>query len=192
MITSDPTSCIADLAAALDHPSNLLAGTAVVSVARRSVSASGLASLLAALPATANGWVSTTDAVYACREGGWLRVSGIGDKDALPTEAGCARVLTGEIALDSTTSLHLRRLGTELTLFRIVEGGGALIATSDEVVTASAVPVVTFSHVHVSTERSLGMKHLRYSVAWRSELQPNNDSTPVWRPWLARFCGWED
>jgi hypothetical protein len=192
MSTSDPASCIADLEAALKDPSKLSVATSVVSVARRSVSASGLASLLADLPASTNGWVSTTDAVYAYREGRWVHVSGIGDKAALPTEAGCARVLTGELALDGATSLHLRQLGTGLTLFRIVEGKRPLNPTSEEVVTAEAVPVVTFSHVHVSTERTAGMKHLRYSVAWRSELQPGPDSVPVWRPWLARFCGWED
>lgn len=189
MTTMDASQrALVDLRAALGSEHGFSPST--LSVFKASADNSALAARLAGLPAGASGWVGTTDAVYVAVAGDWVRVAGRRQHASPTTEHVCARILVGEIALDDASSLHMRRIGADLALFRLVEGGGG--ALTGDTPTHTDVPVLVQGHRRLSTERRIGLRHLRYRVAWHLDRQACAPPLPVWRPWLARFCGWED
>lgn len=134
------------------------------------------AALLAGLGA-ADGWLMLPDAVFVLRDGAWTCVAGH-DPGRSPAVAELAdRVLEAEFVTGPTESLHLRRVRGQLRAFRLREGAGEAVLVEER--------------RQVSTESARGLGRLRYRVAWRP-VPEGDPAVDVLRPWVARFCGWEE
>ena len=171
-MTNDLTTLLADLAH-VPGGDRFAAATWQTSTAPIPDAAAWLGEL-----AGASGWLMLTESIFVLHAGRWRCVSGR-DPGGEPTERDlAARVLEGEFALGSDQSVHVRRAGAELREYRVEES-------------TSGTSVLVQSRSQVSTERSPGLGRLRYRVAWRAETE-GDPGIAVLRPWVARFCGWED
>lgn len=148
-----------------------------------------VAGMLGSLPEGASGWICAASAIRSLEGGGWRRVSPESGDASAPDPAFCATILAGEICLDASSSVHLRRVGPTLRLFRFTE-----LAAETPGATApgsEAVAVLVKEESFASTERRPGVRRLCYHTFWRAE--PDGEPTAlIWRPWLSRFAGWEE
>jgi len=121
--------------------------------------------VLAILAEAAEGWVCTTD-----------RAQPLGG--SLPLGAP----LSAEWVVSKVSSVHLRQHGARWMLWTYVDN----IGTGDE---------LAFDDSFISTEMAAtgeGRRKLSYRTYWRRDHAPDElHSVRVWRPYAARFLGWE-
>lgn len=121
----------------------------------------------ALVPRAREGWICTGGGVYLVLDGQVSPVSG--DKTWQPSQ-----VLSAELLLDESHSVHLRRLDHDLRAYHYQEGEGMAVLVRDEV-------------LH-STESD---RFIRYRTCWHTQPRTCNGITlDVWQPFLSRFAGW--
>ncbi|MBM4345024.1 MAG: hypothetical protein FJ100_16770 [Deltaproteobacteria bacterium] len=132
----------------------------------------------------AEGWLQTTDTVYARRaqDPNWVGVAGKRTGQQL---AGDAIPLDSEICLDSAGSVTLRHVDGAWLWSQMREVG-----QSDE----TGHPCSWQQAEYIANWRPDGKGKadvtLQYHVAWKQVRECSGGAAVlVWRPWLARFVG---